>query len=425
MTIICPDSKKFYYESAPADSVIAISINDLMIEGEEQAFFTNSFITVVDDDDGNSVYPNIPAGVLDRSGSITNDGTNIYYTVSPNVVPGDTITIEYLAYDTLDDDTCEQTFELVLQTPAPALPGFECVDRTFTRTGNNAIIVTGLTPEGISGFTFNEISVTDNNGNDVPSGWSIDSGGLFLRPNSNILADGVYRISYRLRETATGNISDLCTLTVNYTGSTVTVPDNGTNPNNAVGQCLSQPDIQLANGPNGLILAQNLATGGQIANVKVVNLANNNDITSSYPWSLHLGNTLRIDSVPDNSTVQITYDVVATVGGAILKSCPGFKIVKSETGAGGINGLDCNVTKWKNGTPVIRNEVSEHEIYMGKLDGSPLTLSAQQVQSALGPLVPAGVVISVVDSDGLGNYTIKIDPTAANFTGVIDASMYL
>ena len=92
-------------------------------------------------------------------------------------------------------------------------------------------------------------------------------------------------------------------------------------------------------------------------------------------------------------------------------------VISNDIGTGTGNSavdLDCLRTNWLNGTPriVCGAAASDHVAQLFQDDGSALTVDPSLINfSSFG--APSGVNVSIVGHNGNGQYTFRIDPSAA------------
>jgi len=404
MTISCPAAQNISVASISPGNVIRITLAELGIETDNQAFFTNAFITLIDDADGNSVFPDVPEGDTPRPGVITNNGAEIFYTTDPNVQPGDVITIEYLAKD--DDDNCEQTFTLSIGQASAAL-GDECDNVPELLNGSDLFVIP-VDDGVVQPVTFDSLSLFFGPTTRIIANRSVSSPAFSLDPA--IHQSGEYRLSYRLVD-GNGNIGPLCETTFAY--------ESG--ESNPQGRCADINDIRL---PNGTIADFTVATGETlfVRNVMATDIVTGRELPD-YPVRIDNRSIIIGGNAPDDSNVQITYSLVGSE--EVLANCDGFRVIKSGATEGTANNLNCTASRFLDGQPNITcgAAATVHTVYLEQADGSPLTLPAESVQFNLSPNTPEGVTHRFLSHDGRGNYQLEIDPSQANCAGTTDGSI--
>lgn len=408
MAIQCPQVGPFYRPNAqPGDTITLDIIDDLNISdtNNENVFFTSGLIERGDDVGSTTFFPTaqVPGGFR-NAGSITNTGTQISYTVDNTMEPGDCILIQYTASNTLEqpDSDCTQTFEICFasgpaQPPDNVLP---CLDGETILPNGVLVLSTSQLSSVTQPLVFDLVFVTNSNGQTVQVPQNDNSSALDF---SN-LPSGVYTVNYRLRNDD-GDVSEQCRIFFSVAGEDITCLSGVTVRFSDVGLTIEAGD--LSNRPNATF-----------TRVQMIDNAGNLD---GLRWS---GSTITVD--PTELQVGQTYSLSYALSDG-EQECSAIVTylydTSVQTGNFTGNSLDCSRTRWLNGTPQITcgAAASDHVAELYNRDGSPFLQANPNLEFAQNQF-PDGVVVSVVSIAG-NQYTFRIDPSNAECSGTINASI--
>lgn len=407
MSIICPEITRIYRPNAQPGDVLIFEIgNDINVTDTDglPVFFSSSLIERADDINNTTFFPTAQPGGFRNAGSITNDGSQIEYTVDQTMEAGDCILIQYTATNTteLRESDCTQFFEVCFreddstQEPRP----IDCLDGDTLAAGTTGILSAVQLGGGVANTEFRSFFVTDANGQAV----QVD---LVTGSNSELdfsnLGPGVYTLQYVVRRDGVDSLQ--CTVFYTVGGVVNATCFDGILRYSQIQYGLPASELSSADGatffstPDTFDTGGNRLAGGQLSADRT---------RYSIPTPLLPG-----------ATYTIRYAVQDPQGIICRSEITYIHDVTTEfTG----NNLDCGRTRWINGTPQITcgGAPTTHVAELWGPNNTPFIgqLAVQFIQQQF----PPGVVVTVRNTQN-NLYEFTIDPSNAECIGTSNASI--